>query len=240
MRSSDKEDDIQQNGKYSDADDPEHDVRDKESAVFLFWFGCFRAGWFPAHSIAAVVVLQSFFTQYTTIETEKQIERNFLLKSFTDNKGRTWMLEVTVATIKRVRALCKVDLNSIVELDKNNKPSAELLERLSSDPVLLVDVLYAVCKPQADKLGITDEDFGESMAGDAIEHATTALLEEVIDFFPEAKRMVMQKILSASRKFSEAARKKLEAELNDEFENRVASELDRLTGSSGTAPESAV
>ena len=161
------------------------------------------------------------------------------MKSFTDNKGRTWTLEVTVATIKRVRALCKVDLNSIVELDKNNKPSAELLEQLSTDPVLLVDVLYAVCKPQADKLGITDEDFGEAMAGDAIEHATSALLEEVIDFFPEAKRMVMRKILSASRKFSEAAKRKLEAELNGEFENRVASTLEQLTGSSGTAPESA-
>ena len=87
--------------------------------------------------------------------------------------------------------------------------------------------------------GITDEDFGEAMAGDAIEHATTALLEEVIDFFPEAKRMVMQKILSASRRFSDAARKKLEAELNGEFESRVVSELDRLTGSSGTALGSA-
>ena len=161
------------------------------------------------------------------------------MKSFTDNKGRTWTIEVTVATIKRVRALCKVDLNSIVELDKNNKPSAELLEQLSTDPVLLVDVLYAVCKPQADKLGITDEDFGEAMAGDAIEHATSALLEEVIDFFPEAKRMVMRKILSAIRKFSEAAKRKLETELNGEFESRVVSELDRLTGSSGTAPESA-
>ena len=161
------------------------------------------------------------------------------MKLFTDNKGRAWEIVVTVATVKRVRALCKVDLNSIVELDKNNKPSAELLERLSSDPVLLVDVLYAICKPQADKLGVLDEDFGEAMAGDVIEHATTALLEEVIDFFPEAKRMVMQKILSASRRFSRAARKKLEAELNGEFENRVVSELDRLTGSSGTVPESA-
>ena len=161
------------------------------------------------------------------------------MRSFTDNKGRTWSLEVTVATVKRVRALCKVDLYSIVELDKNNKPSAELLERLSSDPVLLVDVLFAVCKPQADKLGITDEDFGEAMAGDAIEHATNALLEEIIDFFPEAKRVVMQRILSASRRFSDAARKKLEAELNGEFENRVVSGLDRLTGLSGTAPESA-
>ena len=161
------------------------------------------------------------------------------MKTFTDNKGRTWTLEVTVATVKRVRGLCKVDLNSIVELDKNNKPSAELLERLSSDPVLLVDVLYAVCKPQADKLGVTDEDFGEAMAGDSIEHATSALLEEVINFFPESKRMVMQRILSASRKFSEAARKKLEAELNGEFESRVVSELDRLTGLSGTARASA-
>ena len=161
------------------------------------------------------------------------------MKSFTDNKGRTWTLEVTVATVKRVRGLCKVDLNSIVELDKNNKPSAELLERLSSDPVLLVDVLYAVCKPQADKLGITDEDFGEAMAGDAIEQATTSLLEEIIDFFPAAKRLVMQKILSASRKFSEAARKKLEAELNGEFESRVVSTLEQLTGSSGTVQVSA-
>ena len=160
------------------------------------------------------------------------------MKTFTDNKGRTWTLEVTVATVKRVRGLCKVDLNSIVELDKNNKPSAELLERLSSDPVLLVDVLYAVCKPQADKLGITDEDFGEAMAGDAIEHATTSLLEEVIDFFPEAKRLVMRKILSASRKFSDAARKKLEAELNGEFESRVVSTLEQLTGSSGTVQAS--
>ena len=161
------------------------------------------------------------------------------MKTFTDNKGRTWTLEVTVATVKRVRGLCKVDLNSIVELDKNNKPSAELLERLSSDPVLLVDVLFAVCKPQADKLGITDEDVGESMAGDAIEHATTALLEEIIDFFPAAKRLVMQKILSASRRFEAAARKKLEAELNNGFENRVVSELEQLTGSSGTAQGSA-
>ena len=161
------------------------------------------------------------------------------MKTFTDNKGRTWEIEVTVATVKRVRGLCKVDLNSIVELDRNNRPSAELLERLSSDPVLLVDVLYAVCKSQADKLGVSDMDFGEAMAGDAIEHATTALLEEIIDFFPEGKRLVMQKILSASRRFSEAARKKLETELNSGFESRVVSTLEQLTGSSGTAQESA-
>ena len=64
------------------------------------------------------------------------------------------------------------------------------------------------------------------------------LLEEVIDFFPEAKRLVMQKILSASRRFEAAARKKLEAELNNGFESRVVSELEQLTDSSGTAQAS--
>ncbi len=161
------------------------------------------------------------------------------MKSFTDNKGRAWEIVVTVATVKRVRALCKVDLNSIVELDKNNKPSAELLERLSSDPVLLVDVLYAICKPEADKQGVTDEEFGEAMAGDAIEQATAALLDEIVDFFPSAKRQVMRKILNATRRFEDIARTRLDRILQDEqFEARLVSELERSGGSFGTVPES--
>ena len=100
------------------------------------------------------------------------------MKSFTDNTGRTWTLVVNVATVKRVRALCGVDLNSVIEVE-DGKPSAKLLERLSSDPVLLVDVLYAVCKPECDQRNVSDEDFGAAMAGDAIEQATAALLDEV-------------------------------------------------------------
>ena len=76
------------------------------------------------------------------------------MKSFTDNMGRAWTLVVNVAPVKRVRALCGVDLNSVIEVE-DGKPSAKLLERLSSDPVLLVDVLYAVCKPECDRLGVT-------------------------------------------------------------------------------------
>ena len=160
------------------------------------------------------------------------------MKSFTDSLGRAWTLVVNVATIKRVRALCGVDLNSVIEVE-DGKPSAKLLERLSGDPVLLVDVLYAVCKPECDRLGVSDEDFGSAMAGDAIEQATSALLDEVIDFFPEAKRLAFRKILSASRRFEEMARKRLAAAMADSgFEDRVVSELERLTGLSPNAPES--
>ena len=160
------------------------------------------------------------------------------MKTFTDNTGRTWTLLVNVATIKRVRALCGVDLNAIIEVE-DGKPSAKLLERLSTDPVLLVDVLYAVCRPECEQKGVTDENFGAAMAGDAIEQATSALLDEVIDFFPEAKRLAFRKILSASRRFEEMARKRLVAVMADSsFEEKVVSELERLTGLSPNAPES--
>ena len=161
------------------------------------------------------------------------------MKTFTDNLGRTWTLVVNVATIKRVRAICDVDLNTVIEVEEG-KPSAKLLERLSTDPVLLVDVLYAVCKPECDQKNITDEDFGSAMAGDAISQATAALLDEIIDFFPEAKRLAFQKILSASRRFEEAAKKRLAATLEDsKFEDTLVSELERLTGLSSNAPDSA-
>ena len=69
----------------------------------------------------------------------------------------------------------------------------DLLEQLSTDPILLCDVVYVLCKPEADQQNVTDEQFGQAMAGDAIEHATTALLEELVDFFPLARRRVLQK-----------------------------------------------
>ena len=100
------------------------------------------------------------------------------MKSFTDSLGRAWTLVVNVATIKRVRALCGVDLNTIVEVE-DGKPSAKLLEKLSSDPVLLVDVLYAVCKPECDQRNVSDEDFGAAMAGDAVEQATDAMIADL-------------------------------------------------------------
>ena len=161
------------------------------------------------------------------------------MKTFTDNTGRVGTLAVNVAAIKRVRALCGVNLSSIVELDKDNNPDTKLIEQLSTDPVLLVDVLYAVCKNECDQKGISDEEFGMAMSGDAIEHATTALLDEIIDFFPEAKRLAFKKILSATRRFEEIARKRLEAIMSDgEFEDKMVSALEQLTGLSGNALES--
>ena len=52
------------------------------------------------------------------------------MKSFTDNTGRAWLVNVNVGTIKRVRALCGVDLANIISIESGQKPKIEQLECL--------------------------------------------------------------------------------------------------------------
>ena len=160
------------------------------------------------------------------------------MKSFTDNTGRTWTLAVNVGTIKRVRALCDVNLANIITIS-GTTPKVDLLERLGNDPVLLVDVLYAAVKPEADTKGVSDQEFGQAMSGDAIEMATTALLDEVIDFFPETKRKVFRKILDATRRFETKGKAALQALLDDPaLDGKIDAALAQLMTSSGNSRES--
>ncbi|MBX3408239.1 MAG: hypothetical protein KF869_15920, partial [Phycisphaeraceae bacterium] len=92
------------------------------------------------------------------------------MRSFKDNQGRLWSVEINVTAIKRVRGLTGEDLMQVIE--------GTLIEKFIRDPVLLCDVVYAICKPEADARSVSDEEFGKAMAGDAIEAATTAVLEE--------------------------------------------------------------
>lgn len=166
------------------------------------------------------------------------------MKSFTDNKGRRWLLEINVGALKRIRALCDgFDVLNLVQLDSDGTSNADGLERLSSDPILLVDVIYAVCKPEADALGVSDEDFGSAMVGDVITDATNQLLDAIVDFFPEAKRLLFQKTLRAARRFAEKNTQTLLTMLNDpnldkELENRLESRVGTLKDTFISAPGS--
>ncbi len=156
------------------------------------------------------------------------------MKTFTDNTGRKWTIEVNVQAIKRVRGLIDVDLMDAV--------GGDLIERLLGDPVLLCDVVYCLCKPEADERGISDEEVGRAMAGDAIEEATEALLEELVDFFPPKKRALLRKAMDKLDRFQDAAIELAHKKLDDpELEATLRKELDRLAvhGSScGDLPES--
>ncbi len=165
------------------------------------------------------------------------------MRTFKDNQGREWTVEITVAAIKRVRGLAGVDLMEVLE------GSNGLIEKLVRDPVLLCDVIYAACKPQADERQITDEAFGASMAGDAIEHATAALLKELVDFCPSPRdRANLGRVLKATREVMDKARDVVERRIDELIDGgaleRAVLEAVPPTveaaagGSSGSAPAS--
>jgi hypothetical protein len=95
--------------------------------------------------------------------------------TFTDTTGRVWPVRLDIATARRVRSETGVDLCG---------PNvAETMQDLAADPINLVDVLYLVCVP-ANGSGVTPEDFGGAMGGEAVEHALDALVGALSDFFP--------------------------------------------------------
>jgi hypothetical protein len=116
------------------------------------------------------------------------------MQSFKDNADRTWTVAINVTAIKRVRGLLGIDLYKLV--DDGFKPLADLM----ADPVQLVDVLYCLCKEEADARQISDEDFGRALGGDVISVAADAFVEELIAFFPNARaRQGLKKVVAAGR-----------------------------------------
>jgi hypothetical protein len=152
------------------------------------------------------------------------------MRTFNDNAGRTWTIAINVAAIKRVRGLLNVDLYKLI--DDGFKPLGELV----SDPVRLADVLYCLCKDEADARHVSDEDFGRALYGDAITLAADAFVEELIDFFPDARtRASLTKVLAAGRKVRDRLLDHAEKVLG---QLDTEAEAQKLIASFGSSPES--
>ena len=143
------------------------------------------------------------------------------MKTFTDNAGRIWNISVTVDAVKRVRSLLDVDLMDAA--------GGKLIQELSENPILLCDVIYCIVKPQADKESVSDEDFGRAMAGDTIDQATTAFLEELIDFFPCRKRGMLKKVLAKLKNLEAIAAEVVSKKLDSpELEEQMRKDLEKI------------
>lgn len=150
------------------------------------------------------------------------------MATFTDRAGREWKVELNTTAVKRVRSLTSVDLLNLSE-------EYGLFTGMLSDPLTLVDVLYAVCEPQCCEQGVSDEQFGEGMAGDAIDKATQCLLDELIGFFPNARqRANLGAIREKTEAFIDRAMDAVEARIGSgEIEAAAEQELERLMATPG-------
>jgi len=154
------------------------------------------------------------------------------MKTFSDNTGRVWSVTINVGAVKRVRDACGVNLLDAV--------GGTLIQQLIDDPVLLADIVYCLVKDQADAAGITDEQFGRCLAGDAIDAATAAVLEELVDFFPLRRRTILRKALAKAKALEamgiEAAGRYLDSDLP---QRAMQERIDELLASRPSGPSTA-
>ena len=59
------------------------------------------------------------------------------MRTFKDNGGRTWSVELNVHQMKRIRAHLGIDLVNVIALDAGGKVKVDLVDRIANDPCLL-------------------------------------------------------------------------------------------------------
>lgn len=162
------------------------------------------------------------------------------MHSFTDSAGRTWLVSINVGAIKRVKAQLGVDLLTVLDRD------CQLFARLGADIALAVDLVWALIADQAEKLGVSDEQFGESLAGDAIDRAMEALVAETIAFFPQGRRAILTKLWEKSKQATNTAVQLAVTKLDSLTTQAMQTEIERAFAraaepgcSSGERPASA-
>ena len=159
------------------------------------------------------------------------------MKSFTDRQGRSWTIEINYTSLRRVHALTGINLTRIVD------PQSNMMEQLTGDPFVLFDCLVAILQPQLDEKDVTAEQFGEALDEESGDKASMALIEAIIDFFPEGKRMLLRRALTkvltaAERRQLATLDKALQAVESPEFYQAIETALDEASrstsGSSAT------
>lgn len=141
-------------------------------------------------------------------------------QEFRDNQGRLWDVRVNVSTVKRARRLLGIDIPALIA--EQARPLGELL----ADDCRLVDLLYVLCKDQADAAGVSDEQFGEAMFGDAIFHGRKAFLRAMRDFFRDRRvREALGKMIDAALLAEEKILERLEQQSKKVTPEKIAVEM---------------
>ncbi len=144
------------------------------------------------------------------------------MANFSDLNGRNWVVTLDVYSIKQIKKELEIDL-----LDEKVH---ETLQRIANDVVLAVDVLYYAMKEQLDTAQISDREFGRSLAGDCLNEAVGALVQALVDFFPNPrKREFMQKMWTKATSHLDRGHQEMIKILDDErIDSKLENQMEEL------------
>lgn len=110
------------------------------------------------------------------------------MPAFRDNKDREWELFIDAPTAMKIRNDC--DQRFLL----NDNAEDNTYARLAGDPVLLCRVVYLLCEKQRKEREVSEESFYREVLGKAIDRATEAMLEAIINFTPARIGEVLQAV----------------------------------------------
>jgi hypothetical protein len=145
------------------------------------------------------------------------------MHQFTDSKNETWEIRITAGTVKRCADLLRVDIGDPTRGDP------PLMTRIDTDICFMVDLLYVVCKPEADARNISDIQFAERLEGEALFAAHEAFFEDLADFFRSLRKGNFAEALARQRQLAQqsaaAGERALGSETTKQAIDRQCTEL---------------
>lgn len=104
------------------------------------------------------------------------------MRIFRDRRGREWTVDITVGTVRRVKAKTGIDLPGLFGDGMRG------LDALLSDDEKLAGVIYQCCAAEAGGTLPPAEDLYDAWDGATADVAAEVFLEELIDFFRDPQR----------------------------------------------------
>ena len=152
-----------------------------------------------------------------------------------DTKGREWSFRFTALTVRDLAASTRLDTKALT--GENS-----LLVQIGQDEAMLLQCLWITIKPQAVKLGVTEEEWLESLDNDAIQTATEEWMHAYINFSHPARRDLLSRTMTATKRKMTRATRELETLLaGTEIDEVINREVDKaLSQSSSSASISPV
>lgn len=119
------------------------------------------------------------------------------MRTFKDNAGREWRLAIGLATARNLKEATDGRID-VIEQSKGTTVH-NLFGALAADIGLLGQVLWILCEAQAEEFGISELQFAEAFDMDALARGQDALIEAIIDFFPNRSRGLLREGAAVAR-----------------------------------------
>ena len=120
------------------------------------------------------------------------------MQMFTDNEGAEWRIVIDAVVARQV------EQDTGFQVLKLYLPTE--MERLADNPLLMRDVVAALCGEEIRRREMTADDFLRRLRGDALEEAMLALYREVADFMPPKKKALLLEVVEKSQQSLEQDR----------------------------------